>query len=76
MGQWCPRDKRQSVTCGLFPGVEIADESLSLLKMEKILCTFHTAFRLLNVSVTGSQIQRKPKQIFVPLSRLPSSIII
>ena len=46
VGQWGPRDKRQRVACGSFSGVEIADESLSLLKMEKILRTFHTAFRL------------------------------
>ena len=46
MGQWGPRDKRQSVACGSFSGVEIADESLSQLKTEKILCTFHTAFGL------------------------------
>ena len=28
MGQWGPREKRQSVACGSFSGVEIADESL------------------------------------------------
>ena len=46
MGQWGPRDKRQSLACGSFSRVEIANELLSQLKTEKILCTFHTAFRL------------------------------
>ena len=67
---------QRNIACGRFPGVEIADDSLSQLKAENILDISHSLQATKNMCYTGLKIMAGQRTMSVLIADLTGQTLI